>query len=230
MHAFHRLHDRPLSPAGGGAGHGAEGAGAGKALWLRLYADHQVGARAAGSRPAAGDQRGDEMRGADDADHLWRGALQKAGAQRQHHVRARRGAEDPARRGHPHCGLAQPHPPLPQRHGGEHPGAPGPVRGGGGLRRDLLRSDYCSHLLFSLYLNAEYTNSKNAKIKKSSRLHLIDLAGSERQKKTKAQGDRIKEACMINKSLSTLGNVINALVEVGEGKGKYVPFRDSKLT
>ena len=87
-----------------------------------------------------------------------------------------------------------------------------------------------SHLLFSLYLNAEYTNSKNAKIKKSSRLHLIDLAGSERQKKTKAQGDRIKEACMINKSLSTLGNVINALVEVGEGKGKYVPFRDSKLT
>jgi len=87
-----------------------------------------------------------------------------------------------------------------------------------------------SHILFSLYLNAEYTNSKNAKIQKSSRLHLIDLAGSERQKKTKALGDRIKEACMINKSLSTLGNVINALVEVAEGKGKYIPFRDSKLT
>lgn len=87
-----------------------------------------------------------------------------------------------------------------------------------------------SHIIFSLYLNAEYTNSKNAKIQKSSRLHLIDLAGSERQKKTKTLGDRIKEACMINKSLSTLGNVINALVEVAEGKGKYIPFRDSKLT
>ena len=35
---------------------------------------------------------------------------------------------------------------------------------------------------------------------------------------------------MINKSLSTLGNIINALVEVNEGKGKYIPFRDSKLT
>ena len=87
-----------------------------------------------------------------------------------------------------------------------------------------------SHLLFSIYLNAQYIDQKNGEVKKSSRLHLIDLAGSERQKKTKAVGERIKEACMINKSLSTLGNVINALVEVNEGKGKYIPFRDSKLT
>ena len=87
-----------------------------------------------------------------------------------------------------------------------------------------------SHLLFSLYLNGEYINSKQSKIQKSSRLHLVDLAGSERQKKTQTLGERIKEACMINRSLSTLGNVINALVEVAEGKGKYIPFRDSKLT
>ena len=87
-----------------------------------------------------------------------------------------------------------------------------------------------SHLLFSIYLNAQYIDPKGGEVKKSSRLHLIDLAGSERQKKTKAVGERIKEACMINKSLSTLGNVINALVEVNEGKGKYIPFRDSKLT
>ena len=87
-----------------------------------------------------------------------------------------------------------------------------------------------SHLLFSIYLNAQYIDPKGGEVKKNSRLHLIDLAGSERQKKTKAIGERIKEACMINKSLSTLGNVINALVEVNEGKGKYIPFRDSKLT
>ena len=87
-----------------------------------------------------------------------------------------------------------------------------------------------SHLLFSIYLNAQYIDPKGGGVKKSSRLHLIDLAGSERQKKTKAIGERIKEACMINKSLSTLGNVINALVEQAEGKGKYIPFRDSKLT
>ena len=87
-----------------------------------------------------------------------------------------------------------------------------------------------SHLLFSIYVTTSYMNPRGGAVSKSSRLHLIDLAGSERQKKTKAQGERIKEACMINKSLSTLGNVINALVENYEGKNKYIPFRDSKLT
>ena len=87
-----------------------------------------------------------------------------------------------------------------------------------------------SHLLFSIFVSTSYINPKGGEVKKSSRLHLIDLAGSERQKKTKAKGERIKEACMINKSLSTLGNVINALVENYDGKNKYIPFRDSKLT
>lgn len=35
---------------------------------------------------------------------------------------------------------------------------------------------------------------------------------------------------MINKSLSALGNVINCLVDRAEGKQRYVPYRDSKLT
>jgi kinesin family protein 15 len=35
---------------------------------------------------------------------------------------------------------------------------------------------------------------------------------------------------MINKSLSSLGNVINSLVDVSEGKNRHVPYRDSKLT
>ena len=87
-----------------------------------------------------------------------------------------------------------------------------------------------SHLLFSIYVTTSFINPRGGSVSKSSRLHLIDLAGSERQKKTKATGERIKEACMINKSLSTLGNVINALVENYEGKNKYIPFRDSKLT
>ena len=87
-----------------------------------------------------------------------------------------------------------------------------------------------SHLLFSIYVTTSFINPRGGAVSKSSRLHLIDLAGSERQKKTKAQGERIKEACMINKSLSTLGNVINALVENYDGKNKYIPFRDSKLT
>ena len=35
---------------------------------------------------------------------------------------------------------------------------------------------------------------------------------------------------MINKSLSALGNVINSLVEISEGKNRHVHYRDSKLT
>lgn len=65
---------------------------------------------------------------------------------------------------------------------------------------------------------------------KCSRLHLIDLAGSERQKDTKAEGQRLKEAGNINKSLSALSNVIMALVDVAHGKNRHVSYRNSKLT
>ena len=70
----------------------------------------------------------------------------------------------------------------------------------------------------------EVTNKRN------SRLHLIDLAGSERQKDTKTAGQRLKEAGSINKSLSALSNVIMALVDVAHGKNRHVAYRDSKLT
>ena len=62
---------------------------------------------------------------------------------------------------------------------------------------------------------------------RKGKLNLVDLAGSERQSKTKAAGDRLKEATNINLSLSALGNVISALVD---GKSKHIPYRDSKLT
>ena len=64
-----------------------------------------------------------------------------------------------------------------------------------------------------------------------SRLNLVDLAGSERQKSTNATGQQLKEASMINKSLTTLGLVIRALVDVAKGKQHvHVHYRDSKLT
>ena len=49
---------------------------------------------------------------------------------------------------------------------------------------------------------------------RKGKLNLVDLAGSERQAKTQATGDRLKEATKINLSLSALGNVISALVNL----------------
>jgi kinesin family protein 4/21/27 len=67
-----------------------------------------------------------------------------------------------------------------------------------------------------------------AVVVRKSKFNFVDLAGSERQKRTNAKGQRLKEGININKGLLTLGNVISAL---GSGeKGKFVPFRDSKLT
>ena len=76
-----------------------------------------------------------------------------------------------------------------------------------------------------------------------SKFNLIDLAGSERAKRTGATGDRLKEGSSINQSLSALGNVIKALtdgIKIGkDGKKKrrkkgvkrgHIPFRNSVLT
>jgi len=59
-----------------------------------------------------------------------------------------------------------------------------------------------------------------------SRLNVIDLAGSERVKKSGVEGAQLKEALAINKSLLVLGNVVSALA----AKKAHVPFRESKLT
>jgi len=66
----------------------------------------------------------------------------------------------------------------------------------------------------------------------ASDMNLVDLAGSERAESTGATGDRLKEGAAINKSLSSLGNVISALAEQANNPKKkvFVPYRDSKLT
>eukprot|EP00759_Apiculatamorpha_spiralis_P047561 PhF_6_TR43165/c1_g1_i1/m.66108/K10405/KIFC1; kinesin family member C1 len=80
-----------------------------------------------------------------------------------------------------------------------------------------------SHSVFTMKVDGV-----NAKLQKRNNgvLCLIDLAGSERVAESGVQGQQLKEAIQINKSLSHLGDVIAAL---GNGEG-HVPFRNSKLT
>ena len=86
-----------------------------------------------------------------------------------------------------------------------------------------------SHSVFTLQVDSKEKKDEIINYK-SSFFHLIDLAGSERQKMAETFGERLKEASMINKSLSSLGNVINSLVEIADGRIRHVPYRDSKLT
>jgi len=80
-----------------------------------------------------------------------------------------------------------------------------------------------SHSIFSLYLTG--TNEEMGATVTGT-LHLCDLAGSERIARSGAEGDRLKEAININKSLSCLTDVFNGLAQ----KQAFVPFRNSKLT
>ncbi|KAI7289969.1 Kinesin heavy, partial [Hortaea werneckii] len=81
-----------------------------------------------------------------------------------------------------------------------------------------------SHSIFVIEVTQKNVESGSAR---SGRLFLVDLAGSEKVGKTGASGQTLEEAKKINKSLSALGMVINAL---SDGRSSHIPYRDSKLT
>ena len=81
-----------------------------------------------------------------------------------------------------------------------------------------------SHSIFILTINQ---NNKKEGFSKVGKLYLVDLAGSEKISKTGATGHTLEEAKIINKSLTTLGRVINNLTD---GKSQHIPYRESKLT
>ncbi|KAJ4469405.1 kinesin heavy chain [Lentinula edodes] len=92
-----------------------------------------------------------------------------------------------------------------------------------------------SHSIFLITILQRNTESGAAK---TGNLYLVDLAGSEKVGKTGASGQTLEEAKKINKSLSALGMVINALTDPKARNRfltppilvKYIPYRDSKLT
>mmetsp|Transcript_31132 Transcript_31132/g.79931 ORF Transcript_31132/g.79931 Transcript_31132/m.79931 type:complete len:332 (+) Transcript_31132:74-1069(+) len=79
-----------------------------------------------------------------------------------------------------------------------------------------------SHCLVKVHITKLVGNGKVQKLQ----FLFVDLAGSERILKTGVSGMAEKEAIIINKSLTTLQRVIQAL---GTGS-EFVPYRDSALT
>ena len=82
-----------------------------------------------------------------------------------------------------------------------------------------------SHSIFLITIQQRNTETGS---QKTGNLYLVDLAGSEKVGKTGASGQTLEEAKKINKSLSALGMVINALTD-GKVRIRYsiVPRRAS---
>eukprot|EP00798_Chlamydomonas_sp_ICE-L_P031791 gene31791-6988_t len=88
----------------------------------------------------------------------------------------------------------------------------------------LNRESSRSHSIFMITLKMRMAGEEETVV---SKINLVDLAGSERVSKTKSEGQVLKEAGHINKSLSILEQVILA---ASEKNRDHVPFRSSKLT
>jgi kinesin family protein 22 len=86
----------------------------------------------------------------------------------------------------------------------------------------LNHSSSRSHFILKL----QVSTFKNAEKPTTSKIHLIDLAGSEDNKRTNNIGARMEESCAINKSLFVLGQVVEALNK----NLPRIPYRDSKIT
>ncbi|KAF9894248.1 kinesin motor protein cin8 [Aspergillus nanangensis] len=83
-----------------------------------------------------------------------------------------------------------------------------------------------SHTVFTITVRTKRTTESGDDYVSTGKLNLVDLAGSENIQRSGAENKRATEAGLINKSLLTLGRVINALVD----KSQHIPYRESKLT
>lgn len=83
-----------------------------------------------------------------------------------------------------------------------------------------------SHTVFTITVYAKQKTENGEDFLMLGKLNLVDLAGSENIQRSGAENKRAAEAGLINKSLLTLGRVINALVD----RSPHIPYRESKLT
>jgi kinesin family protein 11 len=78
-----------------------------------------------------------------------------------------------------------------------------------------------SHTVFTITVFTKRAGENGEELVSAGKLNLVDLAGSENIQRSGAENKRAAEAGLINKSLLTLGRVINALVD----KGSHIPYR-----
>ena len=90
---------------------------------------------------------------------------------------------------------------------------------------EVMRNGSVNRVVSATNMNAESSRSHSIVVvtitqknidngaAKSGKLYLVDLAGSEKVGKTGASGQTLEEAKKINKSLTALGMVINALTD-----------------
>lgn len=83
-----------------------------------------------------------------------------------------------------------------------------------------------SHTVFTITACIKRTGEDGEDYVSAGKLNLVDLAGSENIQRSGAENKRAAEAGLINKSLLTLGRVINALTD----RNSHIPYRESKLT
>lgn len=87
-----------------------------------------------------------------------------------------------------------------------------------------------SHTVFTVTACIKRTSKDGEDYVSAGKLNLVDLAGSENIGRSGAENKRAAEAGLINKSLLTLGRVINALVDRNGSSQSHIPYRESKLT
>lgn len=78
-----------------------------------------------------------------------------------------------------------------------------------------------SHTVFTITAYIKRAADAGEDFVSAGKLNLVDLAGSENIQRSGAENKRATEAGLINKSLLTLGRVINALVE----RSSHIPYR-----
>ncbi|OCF71914.1 microtubule motor protein [Kwoniella mangroviensis CBS 8886] len=97
----------------------------------------------------------------------------------------------------------------------------------------LNSSSSRSHAILTLSL--DMIEDHNPSNRKSGKICLTDLAGSENNNLTGNDKERMRESSAINTSLTTLGKVVDALNLIAErgnrdSAGVFIPYRESKLT